>query len=456
MKSAIIAILLPVSAGLSVLGPGTALARPPSRRDLLERDVGVAAFLLPDTVDSGTVIAPRVVVGNYGLYAETFPVYLRGPGVYEHMGVVTVDAGVYDTILYPIWREEYPRGWRSVVAWTLLEGDENPGNDTLWDSVFVRVRDIGVEDILIRVDTVPDDSFLVYLRCAVRNYGNAVESFEVLTGGPDRETIFGLPGQTPDTATFDPILLPSGVYLLWAKVVPSPWPDMNTSNDIMYDTLWLPGRIRHDVGVVEIVSPVGRHDTVGVLDVSATVRNYGESTETFWTHFGIFDQTNARVYQDSVQTVDLAAGSSAELTFRRIDLNEIGFYTARCSTYLAKDQNWTNNLVTGVFRVEAPGGVQESQSLPPVFGLDAIRPNPFRAKAAAKFTLSEPSRVDLAVYSSDGRRVRRLACGSLDAGRYEVVWDGCGEAGRPVVRSVYYLRFVAGDYVQHKKLVKTE
>jgi hypothetical protein len=790
MKSAIIAILLPVSAGLSVLGPGTALARPPSRRDLLEHDVGVAAWLLPDTVDSGTVIAPRVVVRNYGLYTETFQVHLRIPGFYEAGQVVTLGACLCDTIPFPAWVAQFWPPDRYVMAWTLLEGDENPANDTLTDTVIVRGRHLELLEVLWPRDTVPDDT-LVYARAVVGNFGTTTETFRLLFEiglFSSRETVVDMPGRTIDTIESSVGWLSSpGIWLLRVELIPDT-ADPNPGNNVMYDTFWVPGNIRHDVGVVSINSPAGSIDTTGMLDVTAMVRNFGAKTETFWTYFSIFDPTDTLVYYDSVKTESLAPGSSAELTFSQADINVEGYYIARCSTHLADDQNWTNNLVAEMFQLQhgpwfpqgwfevvqmpiAPSGrpvkcggwatADEGNNLiyvakgyktndfysyapappnegggtwttlcgmpyethplwgnkPPgrgakgatdndnrvyvtqgnnslgwwvydvaedtwfiltdvplgpfdnkvkggtdlvyvpgedtsyvyclkgyktefyrynvvsdnwqtldgapigqrnkwdkgswlvwdgdrylyahkakyhelhrfdlesqkwdstsltgmpfsgimgrkkkskdggsaacfdgfiralkggntqewweydvaadtwteretmpafgstgrkkgvKYGADVVHwggsapvfftakgnktvefwgyqeeppaafsgkpsrsgvagsamptgrcsfdvmPNPFRTRASMRFALQEPSRVDLAVYSSDGRRVRILACGRLDAGRYEVVWDGCGEAGRPVARSVYYLRFVAGDYVQQKKLVKTE
>jgi hypothetical protein len=126
--------------------------------------------------------------------------------------------------------------------------------------------------------------------------------------------------------------------------------DIDYSNNVMYDTFWVPGTIEHDVGVEDINSPVGTCDTIGMLDVEATVRNYDDANaETFWTYFSIFDEANARVYYDSVKTESLAPGGSVDLTFSRADINVLGWYTARCSTFLAADQNWTNNLVTLTF-----------------------------------------------------------------------------------------------------------
>jgi hypothetical protein len=424
-----------------------------------EYDVLVSAILAPRSlVDSGAAIVPRAEVFNPGLYRESFPVYFRLPGGYEEYREITLDAGVYDTVSFPIWRADLPPGSYTAVAFTLLAGDLNTENDTLVRPFSIQKRDIGVSAILSPRDTVPDAT-MVGPSCKVTNYGNTVETFQVLFQiglFSARETVIGLIGGNSKTVVFSDSWMSSpGIWHSRAEVIPNP-ADPFPDNNVMYDTFWVPGRIRHDVGVVEIVSPVGNHDTIGMLEVEATVSNCGANAETFWTFFGIFDEANARVYQDSVQTVDLAADSNAELKFRRTDINVPGFYTARCSTFLATDQNWTNNLVTGMFRIEGAGGVWENQSLPSAFGFDAVQPNPFRALAVVRFSLPRSGCVDLSAYTPLGCRVRTLESCEMAPGHHLVAWDGRDQRGKAVPVGIYCLRLVAGDAVVTRKVVKLE
>jgi hypothetical protein len=229
-----------------------------------------------------------------------------------------------------------------------LEHDVGVEAELMPDTVDIAVLDI---DLSPPGETLRLDNCRVLTYLA--NHGNVMRGFPLLIW-------FGLlsdsiwvdslaPGESLWVASDTMRLSPPGVWICRVEaLVPD---DIDYSNNVMYDTFWVPGDIDHDVGVVSINSPVGTNDTIGMLDVTATVRNYGEGAETFWTHFSIFDQTNTRLYHDSVQTVDLAAGSSAELTFRQADINKEGYYTARCSTYLVDDQNWTNNLVVEMLQI---------------------------------------------------------------------------------------------------------
>ena len=60
--------------------------------------------------------------------------------------------------------------------------------------------------------------------------------------------------------------------------------------------------------------------------------------------------------------------------------------------------------------------------------LDAPYPNPARAETRLSFSLTRPSAVRLAVYDLQGRRVREVLNGSLDAGEHAADFDARGLA----------------------------
>jgi hypothetical protein len=74
-------------------------------------------------------------------------------------------------------------------------------------------------------------------------------------------------------------------------------------------------------------------------------------------------------------------------------------------------------------------------------------PNPFRGQATFEWGLSAPSHVDLSVFDVQGRRLRRLASGSIPAGRRHVTWDGLDESGHPAPSGLYVVRLRLGGNV---------
>jgi M6 family metalloprotease-like protein len=80
-------------------------------------------------------------------------------------------------------------------------------------------------------------------------------------------------------------------------------------------------------------------------------------------------------------------------------------------------------------------------------------PNPFNPRTTIRFTLSEPGRVDLAVFDLAGRRVRTLAGRAYGAGTWAVAWDGTTDAGAPATSGVYVYRIEVDGRVEARKMM---
>ena len=80
-------------------------------------------------------------------------------------------------------------------------------------------------------------------------------------------------------------------------------------------------------------------------------------------------------------------------------------------------------------------------------------PNPFRGGTAMSFSLPEPSRTEIVVYSVAGRKIATVCDRELSAGDHSVAWDGRDESGRPVAAGIYFYRLRAGTDVLTKKMV---
>jgi uncharacterized membrane protein len=80
-------------------------------------------------------------------------------------------------------------------------------------------------------------------------------------------------------------------------------------------------------------------------------------------------------------------------------------------------------------------------------------PNPTRAATTFSFDLPRRAPVDLEVYDSSGRLVRRLLRGLLPAGHHGARWDGRDAAGQRVAAGVYFSRLRAGAHHETRRLV---
>lgn len=72
-------------------------------------------------------------------------------------------------------------------------------------------------------------------------------------------------------------------------------------------------------------------------------------------------------------------------------------------------------------------------------------PNPAHHSTLIRFQLSREGAIDLAVFSSSGRRLSTLAQGALPAGEHAIRWDGTDGRGETVPPGVYHVRLRARD-----------
>jgi hypothetical protein len=80
-------------------------------------------------------------------------------------------------------------------------------------------------------------------------------------------------------------------------------------------------------------------------------------------------------------------------------------------------------------------------------------PNPFNPVTTIAFSLSTPSRVQLAIYDLAGRRVRVLVNGDeRPAGRHAIRWDGTSNSGRLLASGIYFCRMEAGTFHETRRM----
>jgi hypothetical protein len=90
--------------------------------------------------------------------------------------------------------------------------------------------------------------------------------------------------------------------------------------------------------------------------------------------------------------------------------------------------------------------------VPTAYALSRAFPNPFAGGTRFRLDLPELSRVRMAVYDVQGRRVVDLLQGELGAGRFDRAWNGQDGSGRRAARGVYFLGIDATSLTSDKSL----
>jgi hypothetical protein len=80
-------------------------------------------------------------------------------------------------------------------------------------------------------------------------------------------------------------------------------------------------------------------------------------------------------------------------------------------------------------------------------------PNPLTASTRLSFHAGAPGRVELDVLDVNGRRVRTLLHGALDAGTHAATWDGRSDQGTRLPAGIYFVRLRTGATIESRKVV---
>ena len=96
---------------------------------------------------------------------------------------------------------------------------------------------------------------------------------------------------------------------------------------------------------------------------------------------------------------------------------------------------------------------REAAGLIKALRLFQSRPNPVTTGTQISFELPQAGKVELSIYSPDGRLVRTLLAEERAAGRHAIAWDGADEAGRRVPGGAYFYRLRAPGCEESRRMI---
>jgi hypothetical protein len=108
----------------------------------------------------------------------------------------------------------------------------------------------------------------------------------------------------------------------------------------------------------------------------------------------------------------------------------------------------------GISRSTVDAGPDDAS--PRVFAVRLAGANPFRAQTGFAIDLPASQRLQVVLYSVDGRLVKSLFDSDRAAGRHLVLWDGKDGAGRSVPPGVYLARIQAGPFRANERVVRLD
>ena len=102
-----------------------------------------------------------------------------------------------------------------------------------------------------------------------------------------------------------------------------------------------------------------------------------------------------------------------------------------------------------------PTDVEEESTdlLPEKYHLNQNYPNPFNPITNIEYNVPARSHVTIEVFNILGQKIKTLVDEKKSAGEYYTTWDGDDSYGQKVSTGIYLYRFLAGDFVETKKMI---
>jgi hypothetical protein len=97
--------------------------------------------------------------------------------------------------------------------------------------------------------------------------------------------------------------------------------------------------------------------------------------------------------------------------------------------------------------------IYSKKDIPSSFELVQNYPNPFNPSTLIQYNIPEARDVSMIIYNSLGEKIKTLVSGVMEAGFYNVVWDGTNDYGANVGSGTYIYAIRAGDFYSAKKMV---
>ena len=312
--------------------------------------------------------------------------------------------------------------------------------------------DVGVVRIIAPTSAWVDSGMVVTPQAMVRNFGNLTASFPVIfridTFYTDTQDVVNLNPLDSTVVSFtDWLALQRGTHT--TKCSTALAGDINPANDARAGQ----ARVRvRDVGVTQIVAPVGIVDSGATITPRVRVANYGTGMATFSVTLRIGDSYT------QTRNKTLFAGVTDTANFPAWTANELGTHPVFCSTAYTGDVNPANDTLSDSVTVVPVVGVakKNDQLVPRVFILENSLPNPFIFRTIIHYGLPQGCQVNLQIYDPSGTLIRTLKAGTEKPGFYTAIWDGSDNEGKKIGKGIYFCRFKAGEFTATKKIVKME
>lgn len=183
---------------------------------------------IPASVPQNTPVTPSVTFGNVGLIAQTFNVTLEIQGGYTSTQSVTaLNPGQSIPVTFASWTAP-GTGTYTYKAYTQLVGDGNPGNDTLFGSVFV-------------MPSFTNSGWTTSPSLSAGSWAQATVSHSLCANGVDSNFIYNISGIDGNSSVVNSVYRFNVTTNTWENRAPIPTAVQQVSGVESQDKIYIPG-----------------------------------------------------------------------------------------------------------------------------------------------------------------------------------------------------------------------
>ncbi|MEL6822763.1 MAG: FlgD immunoglobulin-like domain containing protein, partial [Calditrichota bacterium] len=102
-----------------------------------------------------------------------------------------------------------------------------------------------------------------------------------------------------------------------------------------------------------------------------------------------------------------------------------------------------------------PTGIGDEDEVVESYVLRQNYPNPFNPTTRISFSLPAAEEVSIRVYDINGKLIRTLLSGQMNAGTHELYWNGRTDANESVSSGVYFYIMETESFTQSRKMILT-
>ncbi len=232
----------------------------------------------------------------------------------------------------------------------------------------------------------------------------------------------------------------------WALITPNPITELN-----LIDTAWSNLPYSRYRWAVKAIYSGGLMSAAAFSNVIIYVQPVG--TLTGFVH----DLQNQPIQGATITCNGASASTNPIGEYMMPVLSGVWSVTASHPDYLpVTNDNITvaTGQTTPVNFQLSPSAIEDPHQIPVVATeLMANYPNPFNPATTIAFSIKDACPVILTIYNLQGKAIKELLQGSLEPGKYSLVWDGTDRNGAGVASGVYYYKMIAGKYSSTRKMI---